>query len=231
MKTTRSLLIIISILSFSAVSMAQDAKPKGAAPIPVEVFFGNHRFATQVTVNRKFSENTKFGVFASTMTAGDYDNKLNFKNQTDRENNDSESMNSLYLTYDVYQGLGLLAGAGINSSWGFRPFVGGRYGYRYRVLSVNMSTGFYLTQSNNSESKVAVQLTPQLSDDWSLFTGVQSMYNHNMDTKKHDRGAVYARLGLGYKAYSFGFAANLDWYGPNKVLKENYGLYLSYAFK
>mgnify|MGYP003532761322 FL=1 len=229
MITVRKLLIV-SMCLLSAVSIAQETKPKDSALIPVEVFFGNHRFATQVTVNRKFNQSTRLGVFASTMTAGDYDNKLNFKNQTDREKNDSESMNSLYLTYDVYQGLGIVAGAGINSSWGFRPFVGGRYGFRYRVLSVNMATGFYLTQSKNSESKAGVQFSPQLSSDWSFFTSVQAMYNHDMDTKKHDRAAVYGRLGVSYKAYGFGFAANLDWYGPNKVLKENYGLYLSYAF-
>ena len=94
MITVRKLLIV-SMCLLSAVSIAQETKPKDSALIPVEVFFGNHRFATQVTVNRKFNQSTRLGVFASTMTAGDYDNKLNFKNQTDREKNDSESMNAL----------------------------------------------------------------------------------------------------------------------------------------
>ena len=140
-------------------------------------------------------------------------------------------MNSLYLTYDVYKGLGIISGAGLNSTWGFRPFAGARYGYRNRLLSVNMSSGFYLTQSNNSENKVAIQLRPKLRGGWLLHSSIQGLFNLDMDTKKHDRGALYGRLGVSYKAYSFGLATNLDWYGPKKVLKENYGVYISYAFR
>lgn len=225
MKTTLKLFLFVTALLFSAVGIA-----KGGKPIPVEVFFGNHRIATQVTVNRNFNATTKFGVFASTMTAGEYDNKLNDKNQIDKERNDTESMNSLYLTYNVYKGLGLISGAGLNSSWGFRPFAGARYGYGNKLFSVNVSSGFYLTQSNNSESKVAIQLRPHLTGNWSLLTSVQGMFNLDMDTRKHDRAAFYARLGTSYKAYGFGMATNLDWYGPKKVFKENYGVYISYAF-
>lgn len=92
------------------------ATAQGAAPIPIEVFFGNNRLATQITVNRRFNATTKFGVFANTMTAADYDNKLNERNQIDRGRNNTESMNSLYLTYDFYKGLGLIGGAGLNSN-------------------------------------------------------------------------------------------------------------------
>lgn len=233
MKAVNKLLVYISALIFSAVAIAQDAgdKLQGSVPIPVEVFFGNNRVATQVTVNRKFTPNSRFGVFASTMTAGDYDNILNEKNQIDKKYNDSESMNSLYLTYDVYKGLGIISGAGLNSTWGFRPFAGARYGYGDRVFSVNISSGFYLTQSNNSEIKVAVQFRPHIKDDWSLFTGIQALYNQDMDTNKHDRSAIYGRLGVNYKSIGFGLAANLDWYGPLEVSKENYGVFISYAFK
>lgn len=232
MKTTTRLLICICTLLFTLVATAQDAEGgKRKAPIPVEVLFGNNRVAIQVTVNRKFNESTKFGVFANTMAAGDYANKLDNKNQIDKGRNDTESMNSLYLTYDLYKGLGLISGAGLNSSWGFRPFAGARYGIAYQAISANIFSGFYLTQSNNSETKVSVQFRPQLTGDWSLLTVIQGLYNHNMDTKKHDRGALYTRLGVGYKAVGFGFASNLDWYGPNKVLKENYGVFVSYAFR
>ncbi len=233
MKTVIKLFVYICVLLLSAATMAQEAgvKPQGSSPIPVELFFGNNRVATQVTVSRKFRESSRFGVFASTLTAGDYKNILNEKNQIDKQQNDSESMNSLYLTYDVYKGLGLISGAGLNSSWGFRPFAGAQYGYRNKAFSINMSSGFYLTQSKNSETKVAVQFRPHLKGNWSLFTGVQALYNQNMNTNKHDRSAVYGRLGVNCKSIGFGLATNLDWYGPLEVLKENYGLFISYAFK
>lgn len=207
------------------------ATAQGAAPIPIEVFFGNNRLATQITVNRRFNATTKFGVFANTMTAADYDNKLNERNQIDRGRNNTESMNSLYLTYDFYKGLGLIGGAGLNSNWGFRPFAGGRYGYGNKVFRINVSSGFYLTQTNNFENKMAVLFTPQLTQGWLLNMGVQALYNQDMDTNKHDRGALYGRIGVSHKAFGVGLATNLDWYGPNKVLKENYGVYVSYTFR
>ena len=60
---------------------------------------------------------------------------------------------------------------------------------------------------------------------------MQGLFNLDMDTKRHERGQLYGRLGVGYKAIGFGLATNLDWYGPNKVFKENYGFYVSYAFR
>lgn len=219
MRIVRYLLVAIVVL-LPAIAIAQDTKPKKTSPIPVEVFFGNNRLVTQITVNRKFNESSKFGVLASSYTASDYGNKL-------REN---ESMNVLLLTYDVYKGLGLISGAALNSTWGFRPFAGGQYGYGNKLFSANISSGFYLTESNNFESLATIQFRPHIKDDWSLYTRIQGMYNEDMDTNKHDRAAIYGRLGLGYRAFGFGLASNLDWYGPNKVFVENYGVYLSYAF-
>lgn len=140
-------------------------------------------------------------------------------------------MNILLLTYDIYKGLGVVSGAALNSKWGFRPFAGGMYVYSNKVFTTAISSGFYLTESNNSESIAMVQYRHPLTADWSLNTRLQGLFNLDMDTKKHDRGQLYARLGMGYEAIEFGFATNLDWYGPNKVFKENYGIYISYAFR
>ena len=216
-------LCAVSALFFSIAAIAQDTalSSNASAPIPVEMLFGNHRFVVEATVNKKFTENNKFGVIASTYFAADYKNDL-------REN---ESMNVLLFTYDIVKGLGPVAGAALNSKWGFRPFAGGQYVYGSKSLMALFSSGFYLTESNNSESRGIIQYKHPLNGNWSLQTRLYGLFNLDMDTKKHDRSAVYGRLGLNYKAYGFGFGTNLDWYGPNKFLRENYGLYVSYAFR
>ena len=223
MKTVTRLFIYISILLFTTVAVAQDAAPapQPSRPVPVEVFFGNDRVVTQITLIKKFSGSNRFGLLASTYYAADYENELR----------NNESMNVLLLTYDIYKGLGVVSGAALNSKWGFRPFAGGMYSYGNRAFSTAFSSGFYLTESNNFESKGMVQYRHPLKDNWSLYTRLEGLFNLDMDTKKHDRGQLYGRLGVGYKAVGFGFATNLDWYGPNKVFKENYGVYVSYAFR
>lgn len=222
MKTVTRLLIFISALLFTTVLIAQDSTPvpQRSRPVPVEVFFGNNRVVTEVKLNKKFSGIPKLGVIASAYYAADYNNELR----------NNESMNILLLTYDIYKGLGIVSGAALNSKWGFRPFAGGMYVYSNKVFTTAISSGFYLTESNNSESIAMVQYRHPLTADWSLNTRLQGLFNLDMDTKKHDRGQLYARLGMGYEAIEFGFATNLDWYGPNKVFKENYGVYISYAF-
>ena len=223
MKTITRLLVYISAFLFTTVAIAQDSTPveQRSRPVPVEVFFGNDRVVTEVKLNKKFSGIPKLGVIASAYYAADYENELR----------NNESMNVLLLTYDIYKGLGVVSGAALNSEWGFRPFAGGMYVYSNKVFTTAISSGFYLTESNNSESKAMVQYRHPLTADWSINPRLQGLFNLDMDTKKHDRGQLYGRLGLGYKAVEFGFATNLDWYGPNKVFKENYGVYISYAFR
>ena len=223
MKSGYILLFFITVLFFSTTVTSQDSAKvsRPSAPIPVDLFFGNHRFVADVLVNKKFSESNKFGFLASTYFAADYKNDL-------REN---ESMNVLLLTYDIYKGLGAVGGAALNSRWGFRPFAGGQYVYGNTSFMAMLSSGFYLTQSHNSESRSIIQYKYPLKGNWALYSRLQGLFNLDMDTKNHERSSVYGRLGLNYKAYGFGFATNLDWYGPKKILKENYGVFVSYAFR
>ena len=223
MKTVTRLLIYISILLFTTVAIAQDSTSVGqrSRPIPVEVFFGNDRVVTEITLIKKFTGIPKFGIIASSYYAADYKNELR----------NNESMNVLLLTYDIYKGLGIVSGAALNSKWGFRPFAGGMYVYGNKGFATAVSSGFYLTESNNSESKAMVQYRHPLKGNWSVYTRLQGLFNLDMDTRKHERGQLFGRLGVGYNSFGFGFATNLDWYGPNKIFKENYGVYVSYAFR
>lgn len=223
MKAINKLLFIISALFFSTVAVAQDsgAIPPSSPPIPVEVFFGNNRFVSQISMNKKFAGSKRFGLIANSYIAADYDNVRS----------ENESMNFLFLSYEIYKGFGLASGAALNSQWGFRPFAGGQYVYANKTFSAMISSGFYLTESNNFETKVVVQYRPYLKGNWSLYSRVEGLFNQDMDTKKHDRSSIYGRLGLNYKTLGFGFATNYDQYGPFKVSKENYGVFISYAFK
>lgn len=220
---TINILFLSSLLFFSSIAVAQDSstKTKRTAPIPVEVFFGNNRVVTQFSMNKKFSYSSRFGITANSYYAGSYDNVL--------KNN--ESMNFLFLTYEIYKGLGLASGAALNSQWGFRPFAGARHAYASKSISTMISSGFYLTQSQNFETKVVLQYRPHLKGNWSLYSRIEGLINQDMNTKKHDRSSIYGRLGVSFKSLGFGLATNYDWYGPVKFARENSGVFVSYAFR
>lgn len=59
---------------------------------------------------------------------------------------------------------------------------------------------------------------------------MQAFYSYNPTGENHDRSFYYLRLGVQRKALSFGPAANLDFYGKDKNIKENYGVYFNWQF-
>lgn len=224
MITINKFLFFISVLLFSTGVVAQDSAPlapPSSAPIPVEVFFGNNRFVSQFTMNKKFTGSERFGLIANSYIAASYDN--------DKTKN--ESMNFLYLNYKIYKGFGLVGGAALNSHWGFRPFSGAMYSYANKTFFAMLLSGFYLTESHNFESKVIIQYKPHIKGKWSIYSRLEALYNQDMDTNKHDRSYLYGRFGLNHKNIGFGLATNYDRYGPFKASRENFGIFILYAFK
>lgn len=192
-----------------------------ASPIPVELFAGHSRFVISFSIARKFTDKTRFGFLASSYMAVDYGN--------DKTNN--ESMNVALLSYEVLKGLNIVAGAALHSAWGFRPFSGLQYQLWAGDFSATATSGFYLTESHNFETKGFIEYKPKLSENWSLLTRAEGQYNISMETDRHDRSRIYARLGLTFKTVGFGLAANWDWYGPLKNNKENFGIFVRKAFR
>lgn len=207
----------------SSTVISQDSKSgvSTASPIPVELFAGHSRFVINFSIARKFTEKSRFGFQVLSNMAADYGN--------DKTNN--ESMNVALLNFEVLKGLNVVAGAALHSAWGFRPFSGLQYQLSAGNFSATATSGFYLTESHNFENKGFIEYRPRLSENWSLLTRAEGQYNISMESERHDRSRIYARLGLTRKTIGFGLAANWDWYGPLKSSKENFGIFVRKAFR
>lgn len=214
---------LTATLLISTTVMAQDehSQQNASAPTPVEILFGNNRFVSHFSINKKFAENSKFGFLATSYIAADYGNDLT----------NNESMNVALLNYEILKGFAVVGGAALNSHWGFRPYSGVQYVYANQQFMAMVMPGFYLTQSHNFEPVGFVEYRPHIKNDWSLYSRLEGLYNLDMDTKKHDRSFVYGRLGVSYKTLGFGLALNYDWYGPFKAEKDNAGLFVRKVFR
>ena len=214
------LLVIVAVfMSNLLYAQPDEANAHQSAPIPLEIFLGSDGWTSQLIIDKKFAPDSKFGFFGLSYLKADYDNDQFLR----------ESINLAFLKYDLFKGINLLSGAAFNSNWGFRPYVGGQYGYHSRNFMGVVNSGFQLTETKNFESLAIAEYRPALKGAWSLYTHVQGLYSRNTEVGEHDRSFLYSRLGLSYKTFSFGCALNYDWYGygPMKIENHQFGIFVS----
>ena len=214
------LLIFSSVLvSKSGNAQSPEHKAPAAAPIPVEIFLGTNGWTSQVVIDKKFMGSEKLGMFALTYLRANYDNDAFLQ----------ESTNIALLKYDVFKNVSVLSGALMNNHWGFRPYAGAQYGYHSRTFMGLLNSGFHLTGTKNFETIAMLEYRPALKGAWSLYTRAQGMYSLKTVDGNHDRSSLYGRLGLSYKAYSFGFAVNHDAYGSGvmSISDNQFGIFIS----
>lgn len=211
--------VLISIQLLPAKLFAQDSPP--TAPIPVEMMFGHNRFFFQSLVTKPFAPGSRLGLFTiATFHAG-------YKNEQD----EFELAIPVQVSYRLWKNFGAFAGVAMNSKSGAHPVIGPQYVLAKRQLVIVVNGRYLLSSNHNLEGFALVEFKPALNDKWSLYSRLQGFYSHNTKKESHDRSFFYLRLGLQKKNFSFGPAANLDQYGPEKKLKENYGVYLSWNFR
>jgi len=219
----RQLLILFLICFHSVLVSAQESLPDitPSPPIPAEFMIGSDRLTYQIVVNKSFSSKSKFGFLSVSTFAVDYKN--------DKSENDY--MTPAFLNYRLIGGFGLTSGVAVNSNWGFRPFNGLQYVFANRKILALIVSGFYLTESHNFETLALIEFKPKFNNEWALYSRLQVLVSQNMEYDNHDRSYVYGRLGVSYKSVGFGLGTNLDWYGPAKISKENYGIFVRYEFQ
>lgn len=214
----KDILIIFAMVIFSNITVAQDSirtKPT-SPPIPVEVMLGNNGLGFQMIVNKYFSAKTKFGFFSvSSFTAS-------YKNEKEKNG----FFMSALANYEIIKGFKIVAGIATNSIKGFRPTAGLQYIFANQKFLVVVMPSFQLTETHNFEPFALFEYKPKLKNDWSIYSRLQGLYSHNLSTNKHDRSYFNGRFGISYKELGFGFATNLDWYGPMKVFEQNYGVFV-----
>nr|WP_321412335.1 hypothetical protein [uncultured Carboxylicivirga sp.] len=214
----REILIMVLILLVSQVkAQNNEAGNHPPSPIPIEVFMGSESWTSQIVMDKKFHGSNKFGFFGLSYLKANYDNDQFLQ----------ESTNLAMLKYDVLKRFSVLSGAMFNSHWGFRPYAGAQYAYHSKIFMGFVNSGFHLTETKNFETIAMLEYRPVIKDQWSLYTRAQGMYSQNTVDSMHDRSHFYGRVGVSYKAFSFGAAYNYDCYGPNKITDNQFGVFIS----
>lgn len=219
-RPTHAMRSIFSFIFFALVhvAMAQVSEPaeQPVRPLPVEVLSGNHRLYFQLLVNKPFTPASRFGFFNVTTYTGDYTN--------DPTENEFVSLSNV--SYTFVKHLSATLGATMNFRMGLRPFTGLQLVHTDRRWLVLITSNLYLSGDRNLEALGILEFKPRLTVSTDLYTRLQVFHNQNLSKEAHDRSYLYLRTGITRGAYSFGAGANLDRYGADFRLKENYGAFL-----
>ncbi len=201
---------------------AQEAVPplKPSPPVVAEALFGHERLAFQLLINKAFAPQSRLGFFSVSTFAADYRNKPS----------GNEYLSPVQLTYRLVKGLTVNAGATVNSEWGFRPSAGLQYTFTSPTLLALLAPGFLLAETHNFETLALLEYRPVLCEKVRFYSRLQGFYSLNRQTDAHDRSYANFRLGISQRTVSYGLGANLDRYGPLKLYKGNFGVFVRAEF-
>jgi hypothetical protein len=190
-------------------------------PVPAEVFFGNEYIYYQFVTKRAFSPDSNFEYFMLATFSADYQNVL--------------AENSMVMigqiSYDLGQGFGLMGGADVNSFSGFSPVVGPQHTYASKEWLTVTVLSYFLNGESDLKLFGLYEYKPALTERWSLYNRVQFIVNESLKYESHNKSYLYLRTGLKRNSLIIGVAANFDWSGPNKVYRDNFGLFTRWEFQ
>ena len=211
-------LLIITFFSTSTFVQAQAPTP----PIPLELMFGNDRLDFQMVVKRNFTPQSKFSILAIAVFSENY-------------GKEKKLGDSVVIPFQVNyalgkSGLSLAVGGEANSVAGFGTTVGLTHSKATKEILAITVLSYQLSSDQNLKIFGIYEYKPALNEKWSIYSRLQLTYNQGMAEGFHNRSFLYLRAGLKKGPLGFGLGANFDAYGPNKVARENYGVFTRWEF-
>jgi len=211
-------LFIITFFLTSTFVQAQAPTP----PIPLELMFGNDRLDFQMVVKRNFTPQSKFSILAIAVFSENY-------------GKEKKLGDSVVIPFQVNyalgkSGLSLAVGGEANSVAGFGTTVGLTHSKATKEILAITVLSYQLSSDQNLKIFGIYEYKPALNEKWSIYSRLQLTYNQGMAEGFHNRSFLYLRAGLKKGPLGFGLGANFDAYGPNKVARENYGVFTRWEF-
>ncbi len=215
---TLAALFLIAFFSTSTLVRAQAPTP----PIPLELMFGNDRLDFQLVAKRNFTPQSKFSVLAIAVFSENY-------------GKEKKLGDSVVIPFQVNyalgkSGLSLAAGGEANSVAGFGTTVGLTHSKATKEILAITVLSYQLSSDQNLKIFGIYEYKPALNEKWSIYSRLQLTYNQGMAEGFHNRSFLFLRAGLKKGPLGFGLGANFDAYGPNKVARENYGVFTRWEF-
>ncbi len=206
----RKLLTFISLNLFFISVYSQSNN----SPVPFEIFAGNNRSSVQLNLKRTICNKIDFSNL--TIATADYKNTVS--------ENELIMINSF--VYQFHKNINIGGGLQYHFKKGFIPNVSISLNHIDATWMFLLTPYFQFLPTRNIETICIIEFKPKLTEKLRLYSRVQGLYNYNFAYNGHERSFFDFRLGLKINKFAFGAASNIDYYGPKKIFKENYGAFL-----
>ncbi len=183
-----------------------------AQPYPVDVTFGNKYGSVDFIFNKTFNENSRFGFF--------HLNTLEF-NYTDANKNSIILQDLIFM--ETIKNLRIAAGAAY-SKVGISPTASLQYIYGSKKTFILIAPRINIEKDPTYNVMTILQYKPKINDKLNLYARIKLL--NIFDADGNIKSYQWLRLGLDVKVVQFGLAFNLDEYGPNPKVSNNYGVFI-----
>lgn len=205
------------------ISPTHTSKPVSSGPpIPLELVFGHEQLNFQLIVKKKFTPISKFDLLVISVFSENW-------------NKENPIGNSVIIPFQVNYNIGkkgfaVAAGGEGNSVVGFSPLAGVEHSFANRKWLAITVLNFLINEEQDVKLFGLYEFKPPINETWALYSRIQFVYNQGLAENQHNRSFLYLRLGLKKGPLGFGLGANWDQYGPEKVAKDNFGVYTRWEF-
>lgn len=212
------IILLGALLTFKVTAIAQTIDKSGVKnpPVSVESVMGSRGLTFQTIVQKKLQSVPRLGIFAISDMVGVWD-----------KTKANDFMLQGNLTYEFAKGFNVTGGFHITSGINIRPAFGVMYAFNNPTWLVVVYPRAYIDDLANLEGFGMAEFKPKLTEQWRLYTRAQANYNFTASNGDHARSYARFRTGVTYREFSFGAAANLDYYGPKKISEPNYGGFIT----
>ena len=205
-----ALVLMVSALRGQGVAEGELMSP----PVFAELVAGHRYFNLNMIIAKPMTR--RLGFFHVTTFDADYANAQPAA---------QEWLSQTLVNYELWSGLSISGGVGMNKFTGFRPTMGLQYVYADEAWLLIVQPRIDLRDDYNLEGfgLLEYKFPFNAAGTWRFYTRLQTLYSHNTRLVQHDRSYVFLRLGLMYGKVQAGLAAHSDWYGPSAGQAWNFG--------
>jgi hypothetical protein len=186
-------------------------------PIVSELTINNRGVMVQMITNKNFQSIPRLGFFGVSSILAEWDN-----------NQINDLMSQGHLTWGLGKGLQAGLGYHLTPMTGIRPSASVIYTYHSKNWMFIANPRVDLTSNTNAEAMVLAEFKPKLTEKTHFYSRIQTLYVLNTTSGHHSRSYLMARAGLSVKEFTFGLAANSDYYGPMEINKNSIGVFVNY---